>query len=432
MKEVKFKFFELDNGNYAVFPVGNHVEKSIIITNQIGREICDNICTQTKEEIIEMLSQKYNVSKETLYVDLQDFMKKLDDILYCKTEDTLIENALQISEKDTSLSQLLVYNHYKRKIPYNVFFELTYNCNLRCPHCYLQNDLTSTNKYISKEMVFRIVDELEGVEAVNITFTGGEATLHPDIIEILQYASSKNILVTLLTNGQLITDDMLNQLVHIPLYDIRVSLYGTEQQHDSFVKKPGAFAQVKKVLSFLQAKKGIGEATFIMTTQNHMSFMEVVKEFERVNVPVNFSGMILPTADGDLKPTQFRITDKETLKKIYRDSGIALSGSECTAGVCRFRITPTGDVNPCEMMHHVVFGNLHKQSFSDILKSDVHMEWLEFFDKLKKEHNCGKCENKKLCSFCPGLFYEEIGSYDTPSPYTCMITQIKKELMLNE
>ena len=145
-----------------------------------------------------------------------------------------------------------------------------------------------------------------------------------------------------------------------------------------------------------------------------------------------FFGDDLPTADGDLKPTQFRITDKETLKKIYRDSGIALSGSECTAGVCRFRITPTGDVNPGEMMHHVVFGNLHKQSFSDILKSDVHMEWLEFFDKLKKEHNCGKCENKKWCSLCPGLFYEETGSYDTPSPYTCMITQIKKELMLNE
>lgn len=157
-----------------------------------------------------------------------------------------------------------------------------------------------------------------------------------------------------------------------------------------------------------------------------------MREFAHLNIPVNFSGMILPTAEGSMKPTEFRVDNREELKKVYKESGISLSGSKCTAGICRFRITPKGDLTPCEMMHHIVFGNLNTQSLFDILKDKNHNEWIDFFNNMQKNHTCNKCEANKWCTFCPGLFYEETGSYEKPSPYTCMITHIKKELMLDE
>lgn len=410
VKIVKFNFFKLINGNYVVFPTGNHVEKSIIMTNEIGKEICERISTESKEEIIEMLSQKYNVSKEILFADLNEFILKLENVL---NENLINESEVNVNSK--SINQGLISDYYEKKNPYNVFFELTYNCNLRCPHCYLQDDLTNTSVYIDKKIVFRIIDELEELNTVNLIFTGGEATMHPDIIEILKYATGKNLLVTLLTNGQLLTDYMLEQLVDIPLYDVRVSLYGNEQQHDSFVKKSGAFRQVKKVLSFLQERKGIGQASYIVTKLNYLNFIDTMREFAHLNIPVNFSGMILPTAEGSMKPTEFRVDNREELKKVYKESGISLSGSKCTAGICRFRITPKGDLTPCEMMHHIVFGNLNTQSLFDILKDKNHNEWIDFFNNMQKNHTCNKCEANKWCTFCPGLFYEETGSYEKPS-----------------
>ena len=83
------------------------------------------------------------------------------------------------------------------------------------------------------------------------------------------------------------------------------------------------------------------------------------------------------------------------------------------------------------MMRHVILGNLNEQSFSEILESESRQKWIKFFIDMKKTHSCNQCSERKWCTFCPGLFYEENGKYEIPSSYTCMITKIKKDLMMN-
>lgn len=425
---IKLNFFSYPNNQYVIVPTGNHVADTMILTNEVGKEICEKkyLYGQSMEEIVENISLKYDVEKDKLFSDFNGFINTLDKV-FLKSKLPSIEGP----DKTFSIERQLNKWHYEQKLPYNVFFELTYNCNLRCPHCYLQDNLTYTSPYIEKEKVFEVIDDLEKLQTVYLTFTGGEATMHPDIVEILQYATSKHMLVTLLTNGQLLTDELLKKLMDIPLYNIRVSVYGDEQLHDSFVNKKGAFSQVKKVLTVLQKEKGIGVGTYVLTKLNCDKFKSVVSEFRSLGIPVQFSAMIMPTTEGDMKPTSLRIAEKETIKRIYKEAGISLSGTLCSAGVCRFRITPDGNVNPCEMMRHIIFGNINKNHFNEILASDEHKNWLAYFEKMKEQHVCNQCEKRELCSFCPGLFYEETGSFETPSPYTCLITTVKKELSEN-
>lgn len=85
--------------------------------------------------------------------------------------------------------------------------------------------------------------EKQGVVELNIT--GGEATLHPDFLEIIRYATSKNMLVTLLTNGQNLYDkSYIDELKDCPLFEVRISLYGNQSYHNKFVGKSDAFEKV--------------------------------------------------------------------------------------------------------------------------------------------------------------------------------------------
>ena len=64
----------LDDNNIAFHPMmGNSYQM-----NDIGKEILSALkLHQSKEEIIDALSEKYDVSKQELFIDVSDFFTKL-------------------------------------------------------------------------------------------------------------------------------------------------------------------------------------------------------------------------------------------------------------------------------------------------------------------------------------------------------------------
>ena len=65
---------------------------------------------------------------------------------------------------------------------------------------------------MKKEVVFLLLDEMEQMGVVEVTFTGGECFTHPDILAILEYAARKNLIITVLTNGNFIREEILEHL----------------------------------------------------------------------------------------------------------------------------------------------------------------------------------------------------------------------------
>ncbi len=85
--------------------------------------------------------------------------------------------------------------------------ELTEACNLRCPTCFANSDV---GRYAPLDEVERMLDtivENEGYADV-VQFSGGEPTIHPQILEILALAKQKRIKALMInTNGVRIARD---------------------------------------------------------------------------------------------------------------------------------------------------------------------------------------------------------------------------------
>lgn len=80
---------------------------------------------------------------------------------------------------------------------------LTRKCNLRCNFCYAKKTEYMETAILEYENLKRIVDFCDEAKVKFIVFTGGEPTLYPQLIEILQYIKSKEhkMLPTIATNG---------------------------------------------------------------------------------------------------------------------------------------------------------------------------------------------------------------------------------------
>lgn len=85
--------------------------------------------------------------------------------------------------------------------------EITEACNLRCPTCFADSDIGRFSPLDEVERMLDTVVENEGYADV-VQFSGGEPTIHPQIIEILEMAKKKRIKAIMInTNGVRIAKD---------------------------------------------------------------------------------------------------------------------------------------------------------------------------------------------------------------------------------
>lgn len=83
---------------------------------------------------------------------------------------------------------------------------VTHNCNLGCGWCYDRNNMEN-NKFMDLHCAIKIIDFLHEVDCNSINLIGGEPTLHPNLEEIIEYATEHNITTSLVTNGILLSDN---------------------------------------------------------------------------------------------------------------------------------------------------------------------------------------------------------------------------------
>jgi MoaA/NifB/PqqE/SkfB family radical SAM enzyme len=101
-------------------------------------------------------------------------------------------------------------------------------CNFRCPYCRgLKDEIYGDRKLkmLSLEEIKRNIDLwCDSTPLENIRFSGGEPTLHPDIVEIIKYAKSKGIKrIAISTNGSNKTK-LYDELILAGCNDFSISL----------------------------------------------------------------------------------------------------------------------------------------------------------------------------------------------------------------
>lgn len=110
---------------------------------------------------------------------------------------------------------------------------LTRKCNLRCNFCYAKKTEYLELATLGYENLLKIVDFCNDAKVKYIVFTGGEPTLYPQLIDILQYIKSKGnkMLPAIATNGIKLADlEYCKSLIDNGIGYIDISLKGTNSQ----------------------------------------------------------------------------------------------------------------------------------------------------------------------------------------------------------
>ena len=91
-----------------------------------------------------------------------------------------------------------------------LMFGITYNCQLKCPHCCVGNYENEPNREMTNAEIKDVLDQ--SAKAFVVNFLGGEPTMRSDLMELIKYASERSVYVFCDTNGLKITKAYANQL----------------------------------------------------------------------------------------------------------------------------------------------------------------------------------------------------------------------------
>ena len=100
---------------------------------------------------------------------------------------------------------------------------VTAACNINCFYCHNEGQ-PKGNEFISDAMFRRVVEIVQARPPKSVTFTGGEALLHPRLDQFVRIIKSHCPSVTLVTNGILLDETKLRSLVDAGVSKIRFGM----------------------------------------------------------------------------------------------------------------------------------------------------------------------------------------------------------------
>ncbi|MFC1822686.1 radical SAM protein [Thermodesulfobacteriota bacterium] len=158
--------------------------------------------------------------------------------------------------------------------PIAIFLAVNNKCNLFCKMCDIGQRKTDTSFYKNMktdEETLSIDDWRRFIDDVtpwrpSIDIVGVEPLMYRDLGKLLEYIRSKGLVSHLTTNGTLLKK-RAEELAHMDLEGLFVSIDGFAQLHDKIRGVPGTFDKaVEGIEAFLSAQKRIGGSTTIHIT----------------------------------------------------------------------------------------------------------------------------------------------------------------------
>jgi sulfatase maturation enzyme AslB (radical SAM superfamily) len=212
------------------------------------------------------------------------------------------------------------------KLPVNrLHMELTNACNFSCEFCPdagMKRERGMMPAYMAKSVLDQVSD-FGGIRMV-LFHVMGEPTLHPDLLEISEYASSKNVPVCVTTNGSLLSRDMVYDLQEAGVKQIIVSLQTPDEQTFSMRGAKGITFNEYADRITAAAKAVIDEEMKIEFTLSFLSsplrrlIIPIAKEFSIADTSKKLRHYLKLWAERIMDGTRIEDRMPNVLKKIRR------------------------------------------------------------------------------------------------------------------
>jgi radical SAM protein with 4Fe4S-binding SPASM domain len=333
-----------------------------------------------------------------------------------------------------------------QRAPMQVSIEVTRRCPLECQHCYNNlpmGDQDARSREMTTEEHFRMLDELVDMGCFWLLYTGGEIFARKDFLEIYTYAKKKGFLITLFTNGTLITEKIADYLMEWPPFAIEITLYGrTRETYEALTMIPGSYDRCLRGIKLLR-ERGLPLKLKTVATSINKHEITAMRRFaeEELGVEFKMDGQINPRIDCSQSPLAVRLTPEEVvaldmnapkgvseyrrLAKSDLESPPSLATSDtvysCGGGLNSFAINAYGEMGICVISQQETF---------DIRQEGLGRAWehslLELRSrKRQQETKCVKCRIRSLCGMCPANGEMENGDKESPVEFLCHVAHLR-------
>jgi len=315
-------------------------------------------------------------------------------------------------------------------IPISVHLDITYRCNERCVHCYLDHD---DHGEMTTAEIEDVLNQLSDAGVFFLTLSGGEVLMRRDFFEIVEHARRLLFNVKVKTNGVMIREAHARRIRQLGVEQVQISVYSHRPEvHDAITKLPGSLKRTIDAIRFLKSqglKVVIANVLMASNLFDNTGVMALAKE---LGVSYTLDPTITPKMDGDTSVLALRIPGSD-LKQVFHSEELVgnveefcapppapgediMDGLPCSAGHTACYITPYGDVFPC-VQFPLPSGNLRRQKFAEIWQNSPQLNEIRSI-RARDLPTCSTCAHVGTCTRCPGLAYME-GNMRGPSTADC-------------
>jgi len=328
----------------------------------------------------------------------------------------------------------------KRLFPHELEIRPSANCNLKCIICDPRKQFLEGKNYVNrnkqlelvtKETYERIIKESAnlGISTVGIG-GGGEPFIRKDIIAIMKSIKEKGLYGRIVTNGTLLTKDIIKKMIQMQWDCIIISINGPNRQLDDLIRnRYNSFARsINNIRKIVEMKKINQEIliNYVICKYNQYRILDFIKLVKKLKVnKISFNPITVPK--GYKKEFNLEITNK--YKKYFRISmafalknGIITNLDKlydfyfeeeknynqlpiCFEPLYKIAVQPNGNADPCPVVlkdahREIKMNNIKYRTLKDI--------WNEtYFKEFRKMLLMRKMPNKKYCRFCCGIIQTE-------------------------
>ncbi len=288
-------------------------------------------------------------------------------------------------------------------MPVSIAFEPTTSCNLRCPECPSGlRSFTRPTGMLEESLFKKTIDELSK-ELLYLTFYfQGEPYLHPQFLDMVQYAASKRIYTATSTNAHYLTEANARKTIQSGLNRLIISIDGTTQETYQSYRIGGKLHKVLEgTRQLIRLKKELNSATphvifqYLVVKPNEHQLNEVQELAKELGVDeVRFkTAQIYDFEHGSpLIPDN----DRYSRYRLNKDGTYSIKNSlqnHCWKMWHSCVITWDGMVVPCcfDKDAHYRLGSMAESSFKQLWTGDAYRQFRKTLIKSRK--NIDMCSN---------------------------------------
>ncbi|MFA6093128.1 MAG: radical SAM protein [Elusimicrobiota bacterium] len=277
-------------------------------------------------------------------------------------------------------------------------------CNADCMHCYEKFQHKKFAHSLRPAQVKQAIDEFTKLGGQQVFFCSGEFLLREDALEHIRYARSRDLTVSITSNGLLLDEAKIDALASAGLTRLILSIDSADPaRHDRLRGAPGCLEKVMAAVRMAKCK-GLWVELWTYVSRSNAEGLDAISALAE-NLGADIVFVFFPLLSGrffDKPEENLSFEERESFRKRYNPSSNVLLEFPTERTLCRgggkshICVMPSGDVTFCPAVPYS-YGKIGERSLRDCL-ADIRADYRRFLPACRGQCPVNSPDYRKGCS----------------------------------